>query len=275
MYTDNKKSTRERILQDMFSIVRSVLPTSSYAFKGGYMLKTILNSSAKTRNIRHTTDLDIDISSEEYFDKIVDSLKPYLESLKSAGVIYSYMFKRPQIKGTRNISGSVRLYRKGSENTKKYVFCGIDIGVHPLFYGIVQMVDGTNVYSLERSLADKFCAMYFQEEKGILHRAKDIMDLFLIQQYLTEQSVQLNFKLILFSIHSKLEDMRLSALPDVSSLERIYVYKKTALVDAVKQTIMSERIQEELLDYSSASDIIKSAISFVNVLRGKYNGFYK
>lgn len=170
--------SREAILHDLYSLIGSRLPSSSYAMKGGYVLRSLLDEVAETRDIRYTEDIDVSIKGIEYFGSIVDAVLPYIQRLIANGTIYSYKIQEPNIETGR--SGYIKLYRKATANTRAYVYCGIDVDIRALDYGIVTLNDGMSSYSIERMLADKFMALYFGDLKRILHSSKDIVDIYLI-----------------------------------------------------------------------------------------------
>lgn len=274
---DSVVAQRDLILKDFVNIIKSTIPTNGYAFKGGYILKSILSSCDKTKNIRHTTDIDVDLSCEEYQELLINRVIPYLEELKRKGVIYSYAINKVEISASGvPISGRIILYRKPSANVKKRVFCGIDFNVHPLFYGIVKMSDGTSIYAIERTLGDKFMALYLASEKKLLHRVKDILDLYLLNQFLTEKDAKLDFSITLRTIQEELvQNYNLSLLPPVSDLEKMLISNPEKLYNEVRYLLKTERVSADLLEYSTVPDIVKVAVSFINVVRCKYYEFYR
>lgn len=266
----NNESVRQGILDDMIEIITGILPTNAYALKGGYVLKNILNSSPSTRDVRHTSDIDIDLSVEEYYDLIICGLTPYLDSLVQRDIIHSYSC-RPlkHLKDGRFASAAVRLYRKRDENSPKFVYCGVDMNIHPLYYGVVSF-NGIPVYSLERIVSDKFLALYTGDREQILHRVKDVLDLYLIDQYIKERGVSLDFKIIATNITERLGRGSVADLRNPSHLERLFISDYNSVVISMERLIKSNRVSKEMLNYSSSSAIIRHVIEILNSLRCSY-----
>lgn len=114
---------KQWMLDQMFNVVKSVLPVEAYAMKCGYILRAILNNGSNVKNFRKTSDIDLDIISKEYFTLIVDKIVPLVEHWVNLGKIHKYTISEPK----DNATGNIKLYRKRDENTKAFVFCGIDI----------------------------------------------------------------------------------------------------------------------------------------------------
>ncbi len=158
---------------------------SSYAFKGGYILKIILGGEGE--DIRRTTDIDLSIGRIDYFDKIVEIIEPLAKKWVSTRSIYSYKINRPK----ENSTGNIKFYKKFSENIKAFVYCGIDIDLHPINYGIIVLTGGGSAYSVERMLAEKFWAMYTSNEKILVRRIKDVLNIYLLEEYNRQNHVVL------------------------------------------------------------------------------------
>ena len=160
---------RDNIIIDLVNIIkRSTL--EGYAFKGGYILKTMLPNG-----FRETVDLDMSIESIEVFNSILKSIIPYVEDLKYKGLIHKYTVKTP-IKG--KVSGGIKMYKKPNENTRMFLFCGVDISIHDLSYGVIKF-DGGNTFSPSRMVSDKLTVMY-SDRDTILRRCRDLYDIYLI-----------------------------------------------------------------------------------------------
>ena len=251
------------ILNDMYQAICSVLPVSSYAFKGGYVLKSILDTNPSTKDLRRTTDLDMDISKEEYYDMIINALIPVGDKWIARGVVSSYKYTKP----TERTSGYFKLYKKPSENVRSFVFCGIDIGLHPLFYGIIQLNNGVNVYSLERMVSDKLWVMFIGTKKQILHRSKDILDIYLVLRYLTEQHKSLNKQELLKNINMRIKTNGVS-LSNKSNLETLFLSDPKAVYNSMHSLISSVRVAVEFKNDLDINSIIKTTIVFINSVRG-------
>lgn len=271
------KIQREEILHEFVEHIKSAIPSNGYALKGGYILKTILDSCGSTKDIRYTTDIDVSLSCEEYQELLINAVSPYLEELKLKGVIYSYSVERLGMsKNGLPTSGRIILYKKPNPNVKKRIFCGIDFDLHPLFYGIVKFSDGTTAYSLSRSIGDKFLSLYLSDDKKLLHRVKDIIDLYLINQYLTDTNREIDFDISIRSIHDDLLKIyKLSKLPPRSNLELLLIKSPETLYNEVGYILKTERLNKDLLNYSTVEGILEVAVSFINTLRSEYYELYK
>ena len=266
------ENLRNEIIEDLVKIIGEVIPLEGYAIKGGYLLKKILNGCEKTANIKSTLDLDIDISCEEYQDMLFDALTEYLNKIQMEGKIYSYTLTKPGIsKSGKPTAGRVRMYRKFDANCRKWLFCSLDFDVHPLFYGIVTY-DGKPGYSIERIIADKFMAMYMSVERSVLHRSKDIVDLYLINQYIAERDYLLDYSIIVAVIRERLVRVyKTSVLPSMSAMEELILNVPQELYSAVRDCLESDRVNEELLDYSSVEEMVRKVLNMVNYIKGVYN----
>ena len=260
--------SREVILHDLYSLIGSQLPSSSYAMKGGYVLRSLLDEVAETRDIRYTEDIDVSVKGVEYFSSIVDAVLPYIQRLIANGTIYSYKIQEPSIATGR--SGYIKLYRKSTANTRAYVYCGVDVDIRVLNYGIISLNDGMSSYSIERMLADKFMALYFGDLKRILHRSKDIVDIYLLSIYLKDKNGVLQLNILLRSIKSQLRQRCISSVPSCSSLETIYCSNLDVLIDSVNRVKESDRMNHGMLKISS-NEIIECALNFINYIRSCLN----
>lgn len=260
--------SREVILHDLYSLIGSRLPSSSYAMKGGYVLRSLLDEVSETRDIRYTEDIDVSIKGIEYFNSIVDAVLPYIQRLIINCTIYSYKIQEPNIETGR--SGYIKLYRKATANTRAYVYCGIDVDIRALDYGIVTLNDGMSSYSIERMLADKFMALYFGDLKRILHRSKDIVDIYLLSIYLKAKKGILQLNILLRSIKSQLRRRCMSNIPTYSSLETIYCSSLNVLVDSVNMVKGSSRMNNDMIE-ASANEIIECVLNFINYIRSCLN----
>ena len=268
---------RECILREFVERIKATIPSDGYALNGGYILESILNSCSATRDTRYTTDIDLSLSCEEYQELLIGAIVPYLDELKTKGIIYSYSIERLGIsKNCLPTSGRVVLYKKDGPNIRKRVFCGIDFDLHPLFYGLIRFTDGTTAYSLSRSIGDKFIALYLSDEKKLLHRSKDIIDLYLIDQFLSETKREINFSITLRSIKEDLVNVyNIRELPIRSNLELLLIKRPESVYDEIKHTLKTIRINEDMLRYSSIEDIITVSITFINTIRSKYYELYR
>lgn len=166
------------LLDFFYRKIGSSLGNSVYAFKGGYILGKCIG-----REYRSTMDLDMSVSNSGVFDYIKQILTPELEKMKAEGKIHSYKFKEPEVKGTKNVSGGVKIFRMGEFNgiPRKYKYTDIDISIHNLQGGIIVNDDGFSQYTTERSLSDKVAVLYSNKDT-LLRRIRDIYDIYCMVQ---------------------------------------------------------------------------------------------
>lgn len=237
----------------MFEILKSHKDEMGvYAFKGGYVL-----SNYKVKEGRSTSDIDMSIESDISFYKIVDILAPFLNSLKNSGYIYNYKVKKPMITKDRNISGGISLYKKSNDNSKAFKFCGIDISIHDLSYGVVQMKDGIYAFSDERSIADKLSLLFNGDVKQICRRCRDIYDIYLYSILNTEIDVEilskcLNKRSVCISNKSNFEKLLSSSdfyilydelsklISDGNRVDLEFIIAKGITVEILVDTVLSE-----------------------------------
>jgi hypothetical protein len=250
------KGTKELITSindKMFEILKSHKDEMGvYAFKGGYVL-----SNYKVKEGRSTSDIDMSIESDISFYKIVDILAPFLNSLKNSGYIYNYKVKKPMITKDRNISGGISLYKKSNDNSKAFKFCGIDISIHDLSYGVVQMKDGIYAFSDERSIADKLSLLFNGDVKQICRRCRDIYDIYLYSILNTEIDVEilskcLNKRSVCISNKSNFEKLLSSSdfyilydelsklISDGNRVDLEFIIAKGITVEILVDTVLSE-----------------------------------
>ena len=233
--------------------------------KGGYILQSLLNEVAETRDIRYTEDIDVSVKSTEYFNTIVSAVLPYIQRLVANDTIYSYKILKPNIETGK--SGYIKLYRKATANTRAYVYCGIDVDIRALDYGIITLNDGTSSYSIERMLADKFMALYFGDLKRVLHRSKDIVDIYLIVRYLKAKNLSVSISSITRSIREQLAGKGITELGLCSSLENAYMNNLQALLkemDSVKNFKRSNFNDDNIV-------VLNYVIQFINYVRSMLN----
>ena len=256
--------TREEILKEVFKSIVSYMPMSSYAFKGGYILKIILGG--EWEDIRRTTDIDLSIGRIDYFDKIVEIIEPLAKEWVSTGSIYSYKINRPK----ENSTGNIKFYKKFSENTKAFVYCGIDIDLHPVNYGIIMLTGGGSAYSVERMLAEKFWAMYASNEKILVHRIKDVLDIYLLEEYNRQNHVVLKEFLLIRCIQELMVKKGYQELKNASQLELVLMKDMRGVLCALDKEINS-RLSKSIVGYIKSEVVLLKAVIFMNYVRGLVN----
>lgn len=255
----NIEVDKKTILDRMFSLIVSNDSLSAYAFKGGYVLSNFI---CKNSGLRSTSDLDVSVESKFDFQLIIDSVSPYLNSLKQSGVIYDYKIKEPLVTKLRNVSGGIKVYRKKDSNSKKYVFVGIDVSIHSLSYGLVS-IQGVNVYSIERSLADKLSAMY-SSESTVVRRVRDLYDLYIFNLL----NYSLDERLLSKCLRERNVDLsERSTVELMLSSKRGCMQLKTAIESFLKNNLRVEYslVISKGIDFDK---IIQSYYSLLDLLRG-------
>lgn len=171
----------DELLNILYSeLVKNSKDIGVYALKGGFVLSRYITNS----KMRATSDIDMSVTGDLSFNKIVEVLKPILEKLKLEGQISKYEVKAPRVSETKNTSGKIKLFRKYSKagipiaNQPSMSVCGIDISIHDLSFGLMTLNDGMTSFSIERMLSDKVAVLYSDERK-IIRRCRDLYDIFL------------------------------------------------------------------------------------------------
>lgn len=141
---------------------------NSLAFKGGYMLTKLMESSA-----RQTTDIDFSIASAEIYEDIKIVLWRMGNHFIDEGIIDAFKVKETI---QPRMSGGADFYKAGVK-----VF-GVDVGWHDINYGTTLVctdIVTLNAFRIERMVADKVTAIL---SKKRFRRPKDLYDLFCIMQ---------------------------------------------------------------------------------------------
>ena len=167
-----KSKERDILLNQIFDAIRNYNGGLTYSFKGGF----ILGNYICPEGARYTTDLDLSIGSLTDFNIIVSIVTPILDDWKSKGKIFSYKVKEPVI-GKR--SGSIDIYKKADNNSRAFIWTGLDISIHNMSYGVIRY-KGFNCYSVERVLIDKISVLY-ADIGTIIRRSRDLYDIYLLR----------------------------------------------------------------------------------------------
>lgn len=247
---------RNTILSDMYHIIGKSISRGWYAFKGGYIL------SKKLNGIRRTSDLDVTILNHDTFELATHPLCSYLDGLVQKGIIWDYTVKMPVVTEERNMSGGFKVYVKPNANARKYVFCGIDMSIHPLGEGVELSPEGYCQYSKELMLADKVSALY-NVEKSVFRRIRDLADIYLILQ-ISDKS--LNKQLILDRIYSRGHNIK-----NFTTFEKIYYSRPSELVSKLNVLLSDgSKLSETFVKSTNLSSkaILEKVSMFLSVLRG-------
>lgn len=255
---------KQWMLDNIFQIIKNVMPIESYAMKGGYILKNILNTSSITKGTRVTSDIDLDVISRDYFEVVIDNVKPVIEEWVQKGRINKYSITYPKEGST----GNIKLYKKRDENSKAFVFCGIDLAIHPVSYGTIVLSNGLRCYSIERMLADKFWSMYSIKDKKVLyHRIKDLLDIYLIGRYLNGNGLNINENVLVKCVKMRMKLAGVTSLSSMSSIESVFQMYPESIYDVVNREI-SIRVSSNMRRSIDANAVISEGLSFINYVLG-------
>lgn len=255
------RDVREYMLDEIFNAIKCNFDVSEYAFKGGYVLKSILGGG-----VRRTTDIDLSVGRVEYFDRVIEIIEPLARKWVSDGLIYSYKINKPKKCST----GNIKFYRKHSENTRAFVYCGIDVDLHPINYGILRLDDGSNVYSIERMLSEKFWTMYTLNEKVLLHRVKDALDIYLVCEYHRQNKLEINDSLVVEYVKELMKINGYRNLRCMSMLEMVTIKDVGSVLARLEEEKMT-RISDGMRMYVDNSGVITCSLNYVNYIRGLVN----
>ena len=257
----NKKESRKLIknlLTEIFDAIKGYNGGLVYGFKGGFILGNYLSPEGA----RETTDVDLSIGTVTDFYIIVDIVSKILDKWKETGIIYSYKVK-PPVEGVS--SGKIDVYRKVSNNSKAFIWAGLDISIHDMKFGIIKVKD-FKCYSIERMLMDKIAVMY-APESVLFRRSRDMYDIYLLNRL----DYTLNSAIIELSIKDRKID-----ISKESTFEKLLTSEegKKKLQQWVNNVLESDRTNSEwvLKNNITNSGIIKSVEYTLWMLRmGLFN----
>lgn len=157
---------------DYIFLVLARVIGSDAAFKGGYLLSSILENDEVTKSFsRKTQDVDLSIMKIENYKRVKLVLKEIAENLLTRGLIESYKMKEDI---TATSSGGIVMYKNTGEKI------GVDVGLHDITYGTQLYnlkVDGVNGFTIERMLSDKLTAILSRKR---FRRTKDLYDFYVL-----------------------------------------------------------------------------------------------
>ncbi len=143
---------------------------SKIVLKGGYLLEQLLPNTA-----RQSQDVDFSIADSVLYPKLQEVLENIAEYFLQLGYIDKYNIKSTI---TETQSGGINMYKNVNGNCIRIL--GVDIGLHPLNYGIATTVIksiAVSTFSIERILADKLTAILSRTR---FRRPKDLYDFYII-----------------------------------------------------------------------------------------------
>lgn len=170
-FLNKKYNLSETELMDKIAmvVIECLKDTSSYSFKGGWVLSKIYPN-----NFRRTCDVDMSINSLDVFFKIESGLIELCEDLMSSGEIHNYKIISPNPDKRR--SGGVKMYRLTPDG-RRYKVSGLDVSVKDLKEGVSLLKIGIPIFSFERMMSDKLKVLF---SDSCVRRVKDIFDCRLI-----------------------------------------------------------------------------------------------
>lgn len=248
-----RSKDRDLLLVEIFNAIKDYNGGLTYSFKGGF----ILGNYICPEGARYTTDLDLSIGSLTDFGIIVGIVSPILEKWKSYGKIFSYKVKEP-IAGKR--SGSIDIYKKSNNNSRAFIWTGLDISIHNMSYGVIRY-KGFNCYSVERVLIDKVSVLY--EDIGVIvRRSRDLYDIYLLSQ--------LNYSMNYGNILRALEDRGIDLSCRSVFEQEIYTEEGSLVLEtAINKTLVSDKVDTNWVkSYNVTSKkVIESVLHILWMLR--------
>lgn len=152
-------------LLDYIALVLARNMASNIAFKGGWVLRQIMEGHASA-----TKDVDLSAETEKSYDEVKAVLKEIGQLLQARGMIDEFVIKE-EIKPTQ--SGGITMYKDGS------IVAGVDVGLHNIHYGVhrYELNYGFDAFTIERMLSDKILAILTRKH---FRRTKDLYDVYAI-----------------------------------------------------------------------------------------------
>lgn len=256
--------SQEELLDLLYSeLISKIDKLNSYAFKGGYVLSNYL----AVDEARMTTDIDMSIAGIPDFKNIVNILLPLLNNLKATNQITKYTIKEPKVAKSRNVSGSIKLFRKldidgvPKGNKPTVVVCGIDISIHDLSFGLMLQRDGVVSFSFERMLSDKISVLYTNKDT-ISRRCRDLYDIFLFDYF----SVVIDINIMKDCLAYRNID-----ISSVSHFEEVLKSDYAFIADSIKDLLDDGKrasLGFVVSNNLSPSLIINKVLSVLDTLRG-------
>lgn len=244
-----KSKERDILLNQIFDAIRNYNGGLTYSFKGGF----ILGNYICPEGARYTTDLDLSIGSLTDFNIIVNIVTPILDDWKSRGKIFTYKVKEPVVEKR---SGSIDIYKKANNNSRAFIWTGLDISIHNMSYGVIRY-KGFNCYSVERVLIDKVSVLY-NDIGNIVRRSRDLYDIYLLSQ--------LNYSMNYGNILRALEDRGIDLSRRSVFEQEIYTKEGSFLIEnAINDTLESDKVDTVWVNsYGITSRVVIESV--LNVL---------
>lgn len=270
MFTESSdiRRVKEMIMDTIFTELKNNSKSiGAFALKGGYVLTKY---TVKNKNLRCTSDIDMSVASLKVFHNIMAVIEPIAIRLKNEGVIFDYKIKEPYVDDTRNTSGGIKfkrkVKRKVSPNTKVFFFCGVDISIHSMEYGLVTRDDGVVTFSDERSIADKISVIFNRDLYTICRRCRDLYDLYLYSKLNTVFIPESMLRCL------KERNVNLSKLSNFEKYLRVDEDREQILAELEKMLSSGVRVDYEFAKKIkiSPTKIVKEVEKVISVLRRTY-----
>lgn len=266
MFTESAdiRKVKEMIMDTIFTELKNNSKSiGAFALKGGYVLTKY---TVKNKNLRCTSDIDMSVASLKVFHNIMAVIEPIAIRLKNEGVIFDYKIKEPYVDDTRNTSGGIKFKRKVSPNTKAFFFCGVDISIHSMEYGLVTRDDGVVTFSDERSIADKISVIFNRDLYTICRRCRDLYDLYLYSKLNTVFIPESMLRCL------KERNVDLTKLSNFELCLRVDENRKQILSELEKMLLNGVRVDYEFAKKIklSPTKIVKEVEKVITVLRRTY-----
>lgn len=193
------------------------------------------------------------IGSLTDFNIIVNIVTPILDDWKSRGKIFTYKVKEPVVEKR---SGSIDIYKKANNNSRAFIWTGLDISIHNMSYGVIRY-KGFNCYSVERVLIDKVSVLY-NDIGNIVRRSRDLYDIYLLSQ--------LNYSMNYGNIQRALEDRGIDLSRRSVFEQEIYTKEGSFLIEsAINDTLESDKVDTVWVNsYGITSRVVIESV--LNVL---------
>ena len=156
----------EALLDEMMEVLYSNFG-DKLLFKGGYILMKLI-----PENARLSHDIDFSINDEQLYNKVLNVLIEFAESLISRGVAAKYTTTDTI---TPTSSGGIKIY-----DINGSMLIGADVGLHDTSFGYCTRIilnNNITTFSYERMLSDKITATLSRRR---FRRTKDLYDIYII-----------------------------------------------------------------------------------------------
>lgn len=178
-YAQELSALKSNILYTLYNKIGMNVSWDTYAFKGDYYLNTLLGAGTPLVN---TSSLNLSVPSIHDFWTVTRTIKPCIEGIINSNLSYgllSYNIEEPKSGEWYKSSGSIKIYIKLNSKTRRKLLCSIDMDIMPIDMGAQGTPQKYSGYSIEYLLAERYCAVYADEEE-VLKRVQDIFTIYLL-----------------------------------------------------------------------------------------------